>query len=86
MGRDFARGIGFALVLALPGVVVVAALFGIGLLGAEAAAVAAGAIVVLAILSAVPLVVSLEAARRAIERLGPDASGAAASAAPTGRR
>ncbi len=74
LSREFARAAALTAALFSPGGIVVAVLYGAGFLDGDVAFVAAVAILALAALIAIPGVVSLGAARSAIERLGPDAA------------
>ena len=72
MPEGLSRTAGLALGLALPGLLVVAALFGFALIDATAAILAGVAVLVVATLTAVPFALSFAAAAEAIARLGPD--------------
>jgi two-component system phosphate regulon sensor histidine kinase PhoR len=72
MPEGLSRTGGLTLVLALPGILVVAALFGFAAIGAATAILAGIAVLVLAVLAAVPFAFSFAAAAEAIARLGPD--------------
>jgi len=78
MGHEFG-GVGFALALAAPGGVALAVLYAFGRLDGASALAAAAATAGLAVLLAIPLIVSLARAQAAIARLGPEAARAATS-------
>ena len=72
MHREFGRSAGLTLLLALPGGIVLAALYAAGFLDGIIAGVAGAAVLGSAMMTAVPIMMSLPAARAAIEGLGPD--------------
>jgi len=71
MGREFGRNAGVVAVLALPGGIVVALLYGTGFLDGMTTSVAVAALLGSAVLTALPILMSLAAARAAIDGLGP---------------
>src|SRR5579863_5184830 len=85
MGKNLGRSAGFALALAMPGGTFIAALFAFGVIDGATAILAALAVLGLATLMTIALLVSLGAARAAIDRLLPDAA-AGEAAAPGDRR
>ena len=71
MSREFGRNALFVALLALPGGIVMAALYATGFLAETASVVASVAVLGTAAMTALPIVLSLPAARTAIEQLGP---------------
>jgi two-component system phosphate regulon sensor histidine kinase PhoR len=74
MELGFGRAVGLVLALSAPGGIVLAALWGFGLIAAGTAMIAGAALVALTAAAAIALALSLAGARRAIARLGPQST------------